>query len=177
MDREKGFSLIELLIVVAIILIILAIAIPNLMRSKMAANQAAAATNLRTIVSSQTTFASTYPASGYASGLAQLGPGAAICPGATAANACLIDFTLGCAAGTSGVFCQKSNYRYAITGIGIAPPPFTDYVAFATPAARNLGQQDFCSFNDGAVRVGASANPPPSPIINTSAACSALAPL
>ena len=71
--NTRGFSLIELLIVVAIILIIAAIAIPNLLRSRIAANQASAVGSLRTLNTAEVTYASTYN-SGYAAALSYLGP-------------------------------------------------------------------------------------------------------
>src|SRR6266849_1622419 len=100
MKNERGFSLIELLIVVAIILIIAAIAIPNLLRSRMAANQAAAASSIRTLNTAQVAFSTTYPQVGYAASLTVLGPNGVDCTVAanvTSTAACQIDNVLGCA--------------------------------------------------------------------------------
>ena len=87
-NKEKGFSLIELLIVVAIILIIAAIAIPNLLRSKMAANEASAVGSMRTLNTASVSYSTTY--GGYPALLANLGPAAS----ATSATADLIDSVL-----------------------------------------------------------------------------------
>ena len=111
-NKQKGFSLIELLIVVAIILIIAAIAIPNLIRSKMAANEASAVATLRTLNTAEVVYSSTYSvATVFAAPLNALGDGgtpAACAQGApppTSAAACLIDGALenaGTAPGKSG---------------------------------------------------------------------------
>jgi len=79
-NKQKGFSLIELLIVVAIILIIAAIAIPNLIRSKMAANEASAVASIRTINTGEVVYSTTYNIPNlFSLALADLGDGAGNC--------------------------------------------------------------------------------------------------
>ncbi len=136
MRKEKGFSLIELLIVVAIILIIAAIAIPNLVRSKMAANEASAVASLRTINTSEVTYNNTYP--GMYGTLAQLGPGGATCGTPSSTNACLIDNLL---ASASTAATPKSGYYFTLGGDFI-----TTYTTLAQPSAPgSSGTRTFCS--------------------------------
>ena len=143
MKKQKGFSLIELLIVVAIILIIAAIAIPNLLRSRMAANEASAVGSLRTINTAEVTFATTYPATGFAA-LTALG-GAAPCTSATSTAACLLDDVLSASAA------NKSGYHFVVTA-GTQTPVVT-YASTATPTAiGQSGQRGFYSDQSGVIR-------------------------
>ena len=145
----RGFSLIELLIVVAIILIIAAIAIPNLLRSRMAANEASAVAALKVIGVSNATYSAFY-GQGYAGTLAQLGPTSGGCAIVGSACADLIDSVL------SGVEPPtatpvKSGYRFTYTTQTAAPDPTSpnfSYTVVATPAnPGSSGQSTFCFDN------------------------------
>jgi type IV pilus assembly protein PilA len=146
MRKQKGFSLIELLIVVAIILIIAAIAIPNLLRARISANEAAGASTVRTINTAEVTYSTTYI--GFAPSLTMLGPAAVDCTIAsvvTAANACLIDGVLGNTPFTKGAF------KYNITS-STATAPVPDYLVTATTLGSGVAKKDYCSNPDAVVR-------------------------
>ncbi|HEY1262981.1 MAG TPA: prepilin-type N-terminal cleavage/methylation domain-containing protein [Terriglobales bacterium] len=143
MKKRSGFSLLELLIVVAIILIIAAIAIPNLLRARIAANEASAVGSVRTINTAEIAYLSIYPTVGYASTLTTLGPAVGSPCVASSASACLIDSRL--ATGT------KSGYSIGIANT--SGTPTNRYDVIASPAARNqTGTRYFCSLEDAVVR-------------------------
>ncbi len=151
--KARGFSLIELLIVVAIILIIAAIAIPNLIRSRIAANEASAVASVRTIGTAQFTFASTYGI-GFAP-LTNLG-GPNPCPNPPTTNsACLIDSNLSLAPN------QKSGYLFATINpgaLGTASAPATSFQVTATPlAVGSTGNRYFFGDDSGVIRFNATA--------------------
>jgi len=142
--REAGFSLIELLIVVAIILIIAAIAIPNLLRSRMSAHEASAVNSIRTFTTANVTYYSICPEIGYPATLSDLGPGAGACTG----GANITDPILGVANPSKAGY----NFTYLPSN---ATGKYNSYALNAAPIAVGVsGQRYFYSDESGIIRYG-----------------------
>ena len=141
MRKQKGFSLIELLLVVAVILIISAIAIPNFLRSRMRANEASAVASLRMLSTAAITYSITYPDVGFPAQLTTLG-GANPCTAAISTQACLIDDNLALG--------NKSGYNFVWAGDG-AVPSFSFIVTGTPQVVGSSGQRMFCTDQTGVI--------------------------
>ncbi len=146
--KRKGFSLIELLIVVAIILVIAAIAIPNLLRAKIQANEASAVSSIRAINTAQVAYATNYPDVGYANDLAKLGSPASGPVDSTHAG--LLDWILGCATQP----CPKSGYAFTVVNVTTGSSGVvTGYGVTGVPKSPGVsGIRGFCSDNMNPVK-------------------------
>jgi len=146
---SNGFSLIELLIVVAIILIIAAIAIPNLLRARMQANESSAVSSIHAINTAQIAYSSLFPTIGFAPDLPSLGDGGTTpCPGTSGAS-CYLDSTL--ASGT------KAGYTFTYTQ-DTSMTPAVHYTVVADPVTRGVtGQRGYYSSESNVTRYNTTA--------------------
>lgn len=168
--KYHGFSLVELFIVVAIILILAALAIPGLLHSRIAANEAAAVANVRSLTTASLLYNTTYK-NGYPPTLASLGGGAI----PTCDTASLIDPIIATAPSEKSGF----TFEYTPQGAAGAPAPgcsapgFDGYLVVAVPVSPGItGTRSFCSDTPGIIRYDPAGHVPA-----TTAACDALAPL
>jgi type IV pilus assembly protein PilA len=142
MRKQRGFSAIELLLVVAIILIIAAIALPNLLRARIAANEASAASGVRTMMVAQIQYQTSYSSIGYAPSLAALGGTSCATP--TSNAACLIDNSI---ANATTLGAAKDGYLYGASGNA------SEFSVGNYPASvGSTGYNSFCAFGDGVLR-------------------------
>jgi len=148
MKRQAGFSLIELLVVVAIILIIAAIAIPNFLRAKISANESSAVSSVHAIDTAEISYSSMYSNIGYSVSLADLGTGGVSpCP-STATASCFIDPIL--ASGTKSGY----NFTYAQNA---ASTPALGFTINADPTVSGVtGGKGFYSDESNAIRYNTS---------------------
>ena len=149
------------------LLIVAAIAIPNLLKARISANESIAASTVRTINTLQVTYQTTYPARGYAPDLATLGngPDNTCSGGASAEHACLLDGSLGSTRCTSGTWCPKNVYKFTILSDcstssstpekdqqGGEEGACKEFVVAASPVISSAGSHNYCSVSDTVVR-------------------------
>ncbi len=135
----------------AAVLVVAAIAIPNLLRSRMAANEASAVGSVRTVNTAQVTYAATYPKRGYAPNLVTLGPDPRGPNAQSPDHAGFLDGTLANERCTGDAWCTKSGFQFRVKAI-CKLQQCQEYVVIATPVSDNTGARSFCATSDGVVR-------------------------
>ncbi len=142
---QRGFSLLELLVVMTVVITISAIAVPHLLRARIKANESAAVSNVRMLQDAQLNYSISHPDKGYSCSLDELGPAAN--GGISAANADLIDAQL-----TTG---KKSGYRYEISGCAEAAPNMSYTITAVPEIEGTTGSLYYCVKQDGVIRYSA----------------------
>jgi hypothetical protein len=154
--------------------IVAAVAIPNLLRSRMAANEASAVGSIRLAVTGEVTYSSTYSERGYAPDLASLGVDPRGGQFVSSSHAALIAEPLGSAECTAATWCTKSGYRFSLTAV-CKMRKCGEFVVFGTPVEiGSTGVRSFCATSDGLVRASSTATPT---ILLTPSECRAWTPL
>jgi len=144
MVKQKGFTLIELLIVVAIILTIAVIAIPSLLRSRIAANESSAVASVRSLTTAEHAYATTFPYLGYTCNLSDLGPPPAGQPVSSTAGD-VID----------GVLASGTKQGYSLSLSSCSGSPKSTYSSSAIPVTPgSTGVRSFCSDASGTIWFG-----------------------
>ncbi|HZQ23308.1 MAG TPA: prepilin-type N-terminal cleavage/methylation domain-containing protein [Terriglobales bacterium] len=146
MRKDHGFSLIELLIVVAMIIIIVSMAIPNLLRARMSANEASAVGSVRAINTAQLMYEYSYPHLGYASSLAKLGSNGDTCKVPTPDAACLVENTL--ASATTPAQAKSGYYFSILPGDSDSGRVLQYTVSGCASVFNQTGIRDLCSTED-----------------------------
>lgn len=159
-DDESGFSILELLIAVAIILVIAAIAVPNYFSSRMAANESSACGTLRTMNTALALYVASYGSVGYPPTLVELTDGGNSPCTPSSTQACLMDLSL--ASGTKSGY----NFVYAPDTSSSIPPGYTIH---ADPISRgSTGRRSFFTDQPGVIHYNpagpATVNDPPIPM-------------
>jgi type IV pilus assembly protein PilA len=145
---QKGFSLIELLVVVGIILIIVAIAVPNLMAAKRAAHESSAVGSIRTLHTALISYATQCPQIGFPTDLTGLGPGPGDCTGIAA-----VDETLGT------VTPSRDGYDFTYTPTSSTGTFNDGYTINADPSATgSTGTRHFFGDDTGVIRYNQSSS-------------------
>lgn len=133
------------------VLVVAAIAIPNLLRAKTSANDASAVGALRSVDTAQVIYSTTYPDRGYARDLATLGPAPGGPTPPSPDHAALVEATLAGATCTSRAWCTKSGFRFRMSAVCVQQQ-CGEFVIVATPVAGNSGTRNFCSTSGGVIR-------------------------
>jgi type IV pilus assembly protein PilA len=156
-----------------VVLVVAAVAIPNLLRSKIAANEATAVGSIRTVNIAQITYTTEYPKKGYAPNLATLGPDPRRVATYSEDHANLLDESLANESCTGDAWCTKSGFHFRVTAV-CKQHSCGEYLVVATPIATNTGTRSFCSTSDGVIHYKTS---PPLTAPITVSECRAWSPL
>jgi hypothetical protein len=137
---------------VGTVLVVAAIAIPNLLRSRSAANEALAVGSIRTLATAEITYSGKYPKIGFAPDLAALGQDPKDPKAVSSNHAGFLSSPLAAPACTGNTPCVQSGYEFRLN-TPCQHAPCTEYVAVATPVSGSTGTRTFCATSDGVIHL------------------------